>query len=135
MLTLTALDHVVLNVRDVEVSAAWYERVLGMTRHDFQPPYGVARTSMKFGSMMLNLRPADMDKAAWFTGAEAVAGSDDLCFLTEAAPEDVIRHLTDCGVAVEVGPVSRRGARGEMTSVYCRDPDGNLVEVAKYGAA
>jgi hypothetical protein len=38
-------------------------------------------------------------------------------------------------VAVEVGPVSRRGARGEMTSVYCRDPDGNLIEVAKYGAA
>ena len=84
MLTVTTLDHLVLNVRDVEVSAAWYARVLGMTRHDFQPPYGVARTSMKFGAMMLNLRPVDMDKVAWFTGAEAVAGSDDLCFLTDA---------------------------------------------------
>jgi catechol 2,3-dioxygenase-like lactoylglutathione lyase family enzyme len=135
VLTLTALDHVVLNVRDVEVSAAWYERVLGMTRHDFQPPYGVARTSMKFGSMMLNLRPADMDKVAWFTGAEAVAGSDDLCFLTEASAEDVIGHLGECGVPVEVGPVARRGARGEMTSVYCRDPDGNLIEIARYPTA
>lgn len=132
MLTITALDHVVLNVRDVETSASWYERVLGMTRHDFQPPYGVARTSMKFGSMMLNLRPADMDKVAWFTGAEAVAGSDDLCFLTEASPDAVMEHLAACGVPVEVGPVARRGARGAMTSVYCRDPDGNLVEIAKY---
>lgn len=132
MQIVTAIDHVVLNVRDVEASAAWYARVLGMTRHDFQPPYGVARTSMKFGSMMLNLRPADMDKVAWFTGAEAVAGSDDLCFLTDLSLDDVMRHLEDCAVPVEVGPVARRGARGEMTSLYFRDPDGNLVEVARY---
>jgi catechol 2,3-dioxygenase-like lactoylglutathione lyase family enzyme len=135
MSIVTTLDHLVLNVRDVEASAAWYERVLGMTRHDFKPSYGVARTSMKFGGMMLNLRPVDMDKATWFTGAEAVAGSDDLCFLTESSPEDVIRHLTACGVPVEVGPVGRRGARGEMTSVYCRDPDGNLIEVARYAGS
>jgi catechol 2,3-dioxygenase-like lactoylglutathione lyase family enzyme len=134
MLTVNALDHLVLNVRDVEVSAAWYERVLGMTRHDFQPPYGVSRTSMKFGAMMLNLRPVDMDKGVWFTGAEAVAGSDDLCFLSDTPPETVIRHLEACGVPVEVGPVARRGARGEMTSVYCRDPDGNLIEIARYGS-
>jgi catechol 2,3-dioxygenase-like lactoylglutathione lyase family enzyme len=132
MLTVNSLDHLVLNVRDVEVSAAWYERALGMTRHDFTPPYGVRRTSMKFGAMMLNLRPVDMDKVAWFTGAEAVAGSDDLCFLTDASLEAVAQHLTDFGVAIEVGPVARRGAQGEMTSLYCRDPDGNLIEIAKY---
>ena len=134
MLTVTTLDHLVLNVRDVEASAAWYARVLGMTRHDFTPSYGIRRTSMKFGAMMLNLRPVDIDKGAWFTGAEAVAGSDDLCFLTDASPEAVAQHLKDCGVAIEVGPVARRGAQGEMTSLYCRDPDGNLVEIAKYGA-
>jgi catechol 2,3-dioxygenase-like lactoylglutathione lyase family enzyme len=105
-----------------------------MTRHDFQPAYGVRRTSMKFGTMMLNLRPVDMDKVAWFTGAEAVAGSDDLCFLSQSPPEYVISHLAACGVPVEVGPVARRGARGEMTSVYFRDPDGNLIEVANYAA-
>ena len=133
MQIVTAIDHVVLNVRDVEASAAWYGRVLGMTRHDFQPPYGVARTSMKFGSMMLNLRPVDMDKVAWFTGAEAVAGSNDLCFLTELALDAVAAHLAACGVDIEVGPVPRRGAKGGMTSLYFRDPDGNLVEVATYG--
>ena len=133
MLTVTTLDHLVLNVRDVDVSAEWYERVLGMTRHDFKPPAGVSRTSMKFGAMMLNLRPVDMDKGTWFTGAEAVAGSDDLCLLTDASPDEVAQHLNDCGVAIEVGPVARRGARAEMTSIYCRDPDGNLIEIAKYG--
>lgn len=132
MQIVTAIDHVVLNVRDVEASAAWYARVLGMTRHDFQPPYGVARTSMKFGAMMLNLRPVDMDMVAWFTGAEAVAGSDDLCFLTDEPLEEVAAHFAACGVDIEVGPVPRRGARGQMTSLYCRDPDGNLVEVARY---
>lgn len=132
MQIVTTLDHLVINVRDVEASAAWYARVLGMARHDFEPSHGVRRTSMKFGVMMLNLRPVDMDKVDWFTGAEAVAGSDDLCFLSDASPEDVARHLGDCGVAIEVGPVARRGARGEMTSLYCRDPDGNLIEVASY---
>lgn len=132
MLKVTALDHVVLNVRDVEASADWYARVLGMTRHDFTSANGIRRTSMKFGTMMLNLRPVDMDTTSWFTGAAAVAGSDDLCFLSDSSPGEAIRHLTACGVAVEVGPVGRHGARGEMTSVYCRDPDGNLIEIAQY---
>ena len=132
MQIVNAIDHVVLNVRDVEASAAWYGRVLGMERLDFTTAGGIARTSMTFGSMMQNLRPVDMDKVAWFTGAEAVAGSDDLCFLTDGSLDAVANHFAECGVAVEVGPVARRGARGMMTSLYCRDPDGNLVEVAKY---
>ena len=132
MLTVTTLDHLVLNVRDVETSAAWYERVLGMARHDFTPSYGVRRTSMKFGAMMLNLRPADMDKVAWFTGTEAVAGSDDLCFLTSASPQAVADHLRACGVAVIEGPSDKRGAQGTIVSVYCRDPDGSLIEISSY---
>ena len=135
MLSVTAFDHVVLNVRDVEASAAWYARVLGMARRDVTSANGIRRTSMTFGAMMLNLRPVDMDTDAWFTGAAAVAGSDDLCFLSDAAPDAVVRHLASCGVAIAAGPVARRGARGEMTSVYCRDPDGNLIEIARYGPA
>ncbi|KXV25639.1 virulence protein, partial [Gluconobacter japonicus] len=48
------------------------------------------------------------------------------------ASEDVIRHLEKCGVVVTEGPVARLGALGPITSVYCRDPDGNLVEIASY---
>ena len=45
---------------------------------------------------------------------------------------DVRASLAANGVAIEVGPVERIGARGRMMSVYFRDPDGNLVEVSEY---
>ncbi len=72
------------------------------------------------------------DTVAWFTGREAVPGSADLCFITTASPADVKAHWVAEGVEIEAGPVERDGARGKMTSVYCRDPDGNLIEVATY---
>jgi catechol 2,3-dioxygenase-like lactoylglutathione lyase family enzyme len=57
-------------------------------------------------------------------------GSADLCFLTSTPLEEVMVHLETCGIAVEEGPVLRTGATGAIRSVYCRDPDGNLVEIA-----
>ena len=41
-------------------------------------------------------------------------------------------HLESCKVAIVAGPVAREGALGMMESVYCRDPDGNLIEIASY---
>lgn len=49
--------------------------------------------------------------------------------------EDVVRHLSERKVPVELGPVARTGAEGGLVSVYVRDPDGNLVELAARGAA
>ena len=43
-------------------------------------------------------------------------------------------EVTVCGVAVEQGPVAKHGALGPITSVYCRDPDGNLIEISTYGS-
>jgi len=126
-------DHLVLNVRDVQAAAAWYERVLGMQREDFDPGRGQPRrTALKFGRQKINLRPVDHSVEAWFTARNPMAGSDDLCFIGTAAAEEVVRHLQACGVTIEVGPVTRTGALGPMTSVYCRDPDGNLIEIAAY---
>lgn len=86
-----ALDHLVVNVLDVEVAAAWYQRVLGMTREDFDPGRGRGsrRTSLRFGRQKINLRPITATKEDWFTADHEQAGSDDLCFLTKATPQAV----------------------------------------------
>src|SRR5271154_2185542 len=100
-LTVQALDHVVVNVEDAEISASWFQRVLGMIREDFHPAPGEApRISVKFGAQKINLRPIAASKTAWFTADRAAAGSDDLCFLTGSSPEAVVVHLEENGVAI-----------------------------------
>jgi catechol 2,3-dioxygenase-like lactoylglutathione lyase family enzyme len=133
MVKVTALDHFVLNVRDVETSVRWYEHVLGMTREEFQPAPGrPMRTLLRFGALKINVRPIGTSKAEWFTADHETPGSEDLCFLTGASPDAVVAHLESCGVAIEAGPDKRSGARGTLMSVYCRDPDGSLIEISSY---
>jgi catechol 2,3-dioxygenase-like lactoylglutathione lyase family enzyme len=125
------IDHVVLNCKDVDATAKWYERVLGMRRETFGPSN---RTAMCFGNQKINLRPfgalgGDPD---WVTGSVEAAGSEDLCFITLETPDDVRAHLVECGVDIISGPVTKIGALGLMTSHYCRDIDGNLIEIAVY---
>ncbi|WP_315761647.1 MULTISPECIES: VOC family protein [unclassified Bradyrhizobium] len=128
-----ALDHLVINVSDVARTTEWYRKILGMEVVVFDPGPGKAkRTSLMFGNQKINVRPKDADKADWFTADHEMAGSDDLCFLTTAAPEDVVAHLKAHGVTIEEGPVAKQGARGTLRSVYCRDPDGSLIEISSY---
>ena len=131
--TVHALDHLVINVADVARSAEWYRSMLGMEIRVFDPGQGKPpRTSLIFGDQKINLRPLATDKAEWFTADHEAAGSDDLCFLCAATPAEVVSHLGACGVTVEEGPVRKQGARGTLCSVYCRDPDGSLIEIASY---
>jgi catechol 2,3-dioxygenase-like lactoylglutathione lyase family enzyme len=125
-----ALDHLVINVSDVARSAEWYRKVLGMEIRMFDPGNGSPpRTSLIFGNQKINVRPRNADKVEWFTAEHEAAGSEDLCFLT---PEQVVAHLKALGVAIEDGPGPRLGARGMLRSVYCRDPDGSLIEISSY---
>ncbi|MBO0703359.1 MAG: VOC family protein [Candidatus Dormibacteraeota bacterium] len=122
-----SLDHLVVNCSDVERSAAWYARLLGMRVERFGPD---RRIALHFGSQKLNLRPVGAPE--WEAAADDSPGTQDLCFVVEAEPDETLRHLAAEGVAVTTGPVERLGARGPMTSIYCRDPDGNLIELARY---
>jgi catechol 2,3-dioxygenase-like lactoylglutathione lyase family enzyme len=129
----SAIDHLVINVSDVARTAQWYRKILGMEIKVFDPGRGgTPRTSLMFGSQKINVRPRDADKVEWFTADHESAGSDDLCFLTPNTPEQVVAHLKACGVAIEEGPVDKQGARGTLRSVYCRDPDGSLIEISSY---
>jgi catechol 2,3-dioxygenase-like lactoylglutathione lyase family enzyme len=131
--TVHALDHLVINVADVACSAEWYQRVLGMEVRVFDPGQGkTPRTSLVFGNQKINVRPKDADKADWFTADHEAAGSDDLCFLTSSTPDEVVAHLAAEGIRIEEGPVAKQGARGTLRSVYCRDPDGSLIEISSY---
>lgn len=120
------LDHLVLTVRDVDATCSFYVRVLGMQLVTF----GEARKALAFGRQKINLHQAGREfepKAALPT-----PGSADLCLITDVPLDEVIAHLTACGVAVVEGPVMRTGATGPIRSVYFRDPDGNLIEVSNY---
>ncbi len=127
--TVDRLDHLVLAVRDIEIACSWYQRVLGMTHEEYGQN---SRSALSFGGQKINLRPADADPKGWATSHRVNPGSADLCFVTAVGAQQVVAHLHACGVAIERGPVARLGALGPMTSVYCRDPDGNLIEVATY---
>jgi catechol 2,3-dioxygenase-like lactoylglutathione lyase family enzyme len=126
------LDHLVITCRDVEITASWYQRVLGMEREEFGPH---RRTSLRFGGQKINLRPVSATQEEWFTGAAGgVPGTDELCFVVTMKSEQVAEYLRACGVTIELGPVAKAGALGPIMSCYCRDPDGNLIEIASYSA-
>ena len=58
------------------------------------------------------------------------AGSGDLCFLTGQPIAELKDYLESVAVTVIEGPIERTGATGPILSIYFRDPDGNLIEVA-----
>jgi catechol 2,3-dioxygenase-like lactoylglutathione lyase family enzyme len=118
------LDHLVLTVQDVAKTCAWYERVLGMTVVTF----GEERKALVFGNQKINLHAANAPIAPH---AEIpTPGSADLCFLSDTPLEAVAAHLEACGVTVLLGPVDRTGATGPIRSLYIRDLDKNLIEIA-----
>lgn len=124
-----SLDHLVLTVADVEASAIFYGRVLGMQRVVF----GAGRVALQFGRQKINLHPAAAPLPPH--ALRPTPGSADLCFVTDAALNDWMAHLGASNVALEAAPVPRTGALGPMHSIYFRDPDGNLIEIARYGEA
>lgn len=125
--TVDRIDHVVMICRDMNVTAGWYQRVLGMEREEYG---GKNRTALRFGAQKINLHEVGHEVTP---GAQiAQPGTLDLCFVVAVGPDDVIGQLHACGVSIERGPVTRIGALGDIMSVYCRDPDGNLIELASY---
>lgn len=126
MISIDRVDHLVLTVADVDRAAEFYERILGMQPLSFPDD----RRALSFGRQSIKLHAAsDLVEP---TATHPVPGSANLCFVTENAISEVQEHLRANDVRIEEGPVVRTGAVGPITSLYFRDPDGNLIEVAHY---
>jgi len=125
-IVVSSLDHLVLTVRDMEATCRFYESVLGMGRVTF----GEGRQALCFGRQKINLHQAGKEFEP--KAGRPTPGSADLCFVAATPLDQVIARLDERGVEVLEGPVERTGAVGRIESVYFRDPDGNLIEVARY---
>lgn len=118
-------DHIVLTTSHLEECLHFYRDFLGMTVSCENGRY-----ALLFGRCKINIhrRPGEFKPAA----AYPVSGSIDLCIITETPMEKVLSELLTKGAPVITDIVDRHGARGPMKSIYLRDPDGNLIEIARY---
>jgi catechol 2,3-dioxygenase-like lactoylglutathione lyase family enzyme len=123
------IDHIVLTAFDVERTIDFYTRVMGMKAITFAG----GRRALEFGRQKINLHQAGREFEP--KALKPVPGALDLCFITETPLAEVAAHLKSNGVAIAEGPVAKTGALGPMTSIYFRDPDGNLIEVSNYDQA
>jgi catechol 2,3-dioxygenase-like lactoylglutathione lyase family enzyme len=124
------LDHIVLTVSDIGESLRFYERALGFERDLFRGPEGQPRFALKFGDQKINLQDRTTDTPT--KAKQPTVGSGDFCVIASLPLDELLAHLRKIGIEIEAGPVARRGAMGALRSIYFRDPDGNLVEVAEY---
>lgn len=122
--SVTHLDHLVLTVANVDASCAFYEQVLGMTVVTFRGN----RKALQFGHQKINLHPHGREFEP--KAQRPTPGSADLCFLSDQPVEAWMAHVLQRGLPVEEGPMERTGATGPIRSIYFRDPDHNLIEVA-----
>lgn len=121
------VDHLVLTVKDMDRSIQFYTRALGMSLIQF----GEGRKALQFGNQKINLHLAGKEFKPH--ARVPTPGSADLCFVTGSPLTEWISKFKLLSIKIEEGPVNRTGAVGPMTSVYVRDPDFNLIEIAYYG--
>ncbi|KIN62487.1 putative ring-cleaving dioxygenase [Sulfitobacter noctilucicola] len=126
--TLETIDHLVLTVADINATIAFYENALNMKATVFMTADAEQRHALTFGSIKINLHESGAEFEPKSTNP--TPGSADLCFLTHASLDDWMIHLAQQDVRIEEGPVPRTGATGPLMSIYLRDPDRNLIEIA-----
>ncbi len=125
-----AIDHVSLPLEDPEAMVRFY-RALG-----FDVDEGRAVVCVHVGAQMINFHRPEVWRREAFTlrAGAAVPPCGDLCFVWEGGVEAIVGLLGEHDIPIEEGPVDRIGGRRtDASSVYARDPDGNLIEFMIYG--
>ncbi len=125
-MNISGIGHLVLTVQDIQQTCEFYAKVLGMEVVTFSEN----RKALKFGQQKLNLHQVGHEFEP--KAKHPTPGAIDLCLITDTPLQEIRVHLNNCGVIIESGIVPRTGAMGAIASLYIRDPDENLVEIANY---
>ncbi len=120
------LDHLVITTQNLQACLHFYRDILGMEVVEQGGRYALCFGEQKFN---IHQKKAEFLPAA----AHPTYGSLDLCLVVAEKLAAIKKEVEAKGYPIELGPVVRHGALGEMKSLYVRDPDGNLVELCHYG--
>ncbi len=118
------LDHVVITTAHVDVCLRFYEKL------GFTSKVSEGRCELFAGDFKINVHTLGSELSPHAQNVQS--GSADFCFEIEGAAQNFKQMLEEKGVEIEQGVVARTGVRGKMSSVYVRDPDGNLLEFSSY---
>ena len=129
------MDHIVLNVENDEKMIAFYSNVLMLAPERLEEyragdvPFPSVRLNL---DMIVDLFPKKMWQKNARTG-QVRENLNHFCIaLSKGVWESLLERLHDNNVDIEEGPVQRWGAHGIGTSIYFRDPEGNLIEARYY---
>lgn len=124
MMRVDRLDHLVLTVTNIQQTCDFYTRALGMSVMSLAGGY----KGLIFGTQKIVLHEfgKDVEPMPYCP----IPGSSSICFTTAIPLADIIQHLAICQVDIVAGPLHRIGALGNIVSVYIRDPDLNIIEIA-----
>ncbi len=126
MIKVKNLDHFVLTVKDIDQTVEFYTKVLGMEKEVFKG----SRIALKFANSKINLHK--LGKEFEPKAFNIKEGSADLCFIIETPLKEAKKHIQSFGIKIEQDIIKRTGALGEISSIYLRDPDKNLIELSNY---
>ena len=122
-----SLDHIVLTSKNIKSCIFFYTEVLGM-KLEKNILNKKKQLCLKFGKQKINLHNEEEP----FTphARNPISGSVDLCFLSSLPLKEWKKILEKNNITIELGPIKRIGAISPILSIYVRDPDMNLIEIA-----
>ena len=123
-LGINSIDHFVLTVANCDNTLHFYGDILGMKIETF----GDNRLAIRMGEQKINIHVAGREIAPH--AASPLPGTGDFCLISSRPVEELVAVIEARGGIIELGPVARTGASCPLQSIYLRDPDGNLVEIA-----
>ena len=126
---INSIDHIVLTIKDLNKTIDFYCNILGMKLEEFKVSYdSEIRKCLKFGNQKINLH--EHDNLIKPGARVPKPGTGDICFISDVDVSVWKKKFLKNSIDIEYGPIKQIGADGFLLSIYVRDPDQNLIEIA-----